>query len=75
MSVHHVFPDCIVTDVCTMNRWPDKIYKVRPGVYYVISSCAFLDLLALSTRDGTYGSYRHPVAVVDDFGDLVGVPA
>lgn len=75
MSVDHVFDDRICTTVCTINRWPDPIFKPRPGLYYVIARVAVMDLLKLASMDGMYGGYSHPFAVVDDFGDLVGVPA
>lgn len=75
MSVDHVFEDRIWTDVCSIQRWPDAIYRSRPGTYTVISTHSVLELLKLASRNGTYGGYMHPTAVVDDFGDLVGVPA
>lgn len=74
MSIEHIFDDCICTNVCTIRRWPAPIYSVRPGVYFIIAKEAVLDLLAISFRDGVFGGFSHPVAVMDDFGDLVGVP-
>ena len=75
MSIQHVFGDRICTDVCTIQRWPEAIYRHRAGTYMVVCTSSVLALLKLASRNGTYGGYMHPTAVVDDFGDLVGAPA
>lgn len=74
MSVKHVFPDSIVTDVCHMHRWPHPIHQVRPGTYFVIATRAVLDLLNMADPNRFLLGFMHPTAVVDDFGNLVGVP-
>lgn len=75
MSVKHVFPDVIMTDVCHMYRWPDPIFRARPGAYFVIATSAVLELLGMADPHRLLLGFMHPTAVVDDFGDLVGVPA
>lgn len=72
MSVQHVFDSGIYTDVCSIHRWPDPVYRARPGTYMVIAT---LDVLRLVRMDKSHdGVFQHPVAVADDFGNLVGVP-
>lgn len=74
MSVEHVFVDRIHTNVCSISRWPEDVYRHPAGTYMVIAVRGVLDLLLLHSRDGTYSGFTHPAAVVDDFGNLVGVP-
>ena len=74
MAVQHILGDRICTDVCSIQRWPDAIYRPAPGKYLVIATTAVLDLLKLHDRTGPHAGFAHPFAVADDFGNLVGVP-
>lgn len=72
MSIIVSDPATIHTTVCGIYRWPNKFMQLKPGPYYSI--IAGMDVLNLVRMD-TESQFTHPVAVVDDFGNLVGVPA
>lgn len=66
----------IHTTVCGIYRWPSKIMEVKSGPYYsIIAAMDVMRLLDMSDFPGRPYYSVHAVAVVDDFGNLVGVPA
>lgn len=63
----------IHTTVCGIYRWPSKLMEIKPWPFY--SVIANMDVMqVINMNDHPYYSV-HSVAVVDDFGNLVGVPA
>lgn len=64
---------CIYTPVCSIMRWPAKAFGARPGTYAVIADVEVLRFIRMNKNIAEV--FMHPIAVVDDFGDLVGVPA
>lgn len=65
-------PNRIFTQVCSIVRWPEDVYRHRPGTYMLVATRAVLDYVKLTQMD--WAGLIHPTAVVDDFGNLVGVP-
>lgn len=65
-------PNSIYTSICSIVRWPHDLHRNRPGTYMVVAD---LDVLRLIRMDKSNDHvFQHPSAVVDDFGNLVGVP-
>ena len=60
--------DGYFTDFFSVTRWGSLIE--RSGTYRVIATMKVLAIAQMGSSD-----YAHPTCVVDDFGDLVKVPA
>lgn len=76
MSIIISDPSTIHTAVCGIYRWPSKLMEIKPGPFYsVIASMDVMRLLDLSDCHKRPYYSIHAAAVVDDFGNLVGVPA
>lgn len=72
MSIAFISPNSIHTTLCSITRWPDAVFRNRPGTYMVIAN---LEVLRFIRMDKSLDAvWSHPSAVMDDFGDLVGVP-
>lgn len=75
MSIIISDPATIHTTVCGIYRWPSKLMEIKPGPYYsIIATMDVMSLLEMNEYGRPYYSV-HAIAVVDDFGMLVGVPS
>lgn len=72
MSLVANTPAQLHTSVCGIYRWPDRFMQVKPGPYYSII-VKYEVVKLMNMIEGS--KWDHAVAVVDDFGNLVGVPA